>query len=111
MKTKWIILMAAIVVALGWASSALHAKDGSFRTKVLAEAGKTFASSEDPDFVAYDQALREYVVTRIQKRYGVRLDPKSFSGFSLLEIEALLKCKKAGEPADAFLEKFKKKSK
>jgi len=111
MKTRLVIFVAVLVVALGWASSSLHAKDGGSRTKVLAEAGKTFASSEDPDFVAYDQALREYVATQIQKRYGVRLDPKSYSGFSLLEIEALLKCKKAGEPADAFLEKFKKKSK
>jgi len=34
------------------------------------------------------------------------LDPKTYSGFDLLEIEGLFKCKKPGEPFDLFLRMF-----
>ena len=32
------------------------------------------------------------------KEFGIALDPKKYSGFDLLEIEALFKCKKSNEP-------------
>jgi len=43
------------------------------------------------------------MVDRISNRFGIALDPKIYSGFDLLEIEALFKCKKSEEPFDLFL--------
>jgi hypothetical protein len=48
------------------------------------------------------------VADRVEKEFGVALDPKTYSGFDLLEIEALLKCKKADEPVEDFLKGFPK---
>ena len=48
------------------------------------------------------------MVKRIHQHFGITLDPKTYSGFDLLEIEALLKCKKPEEPADVILKKFPK---
>jgi hypothetical protein len=47
-------------------------------------------------------------VKRIDKEFGIALDPKKYSGFDLLEIEALFKCKKSNEPYDIFLKPFPK---
>ena len=77
------------------------------RTRVLQHAGKTFTGLEDPGFKAYDQALRAYVSERIQKKYGIGVDTKKYSGFELLEIEAFLKCKKSTEALDPFLSSFR----
>jgi hypothetical protein len=76
--------------------------------QVLAYDGKTFTGFEDPDYVSYDQALREYLVKRIHQKFGIALDPKKYSGFDLLEIEALFKCKKPNESYDSFLRMFPK---
>jgi hypothetical protein len=48
------------------------------------------------------------MVDRINKQFGVALDAKAYSGFDLLEIESLFKCKKSGEPFDTFLKMFPK---
>jgi hypothetical protein len=48
------------------------------------------------------------MVDRINKQFGVTLDLKTYSGFDLLEIESLLKCKKSNEPFDMFLKMFPK---
>jgi hypothetical protein len=48
------------------------------------------------------------MVDRINKQFGVALDAKAYSGFDLLEIESLFKCKKSGEPFDMFLKMFPK---
>jgi hypothetical protein len=71
--------------------------------------GKTFAGFEDPEYVSYDQELREFLVKRIDQEFGIVLDPKKYSGFDLLEIEALFKCKKSNEPFDMFLKMFPKR--
>ncbi len=89
--------------------SAAHAKDATLPAKLLADEGKTFAGTKDPQFISYDQALRLYLVTRINKKFRIALDPKDYSGFELLEIESLLRCKKSNEPANLFLSKFKKR--
>ncbi len=68
--------------------------------------GKWFTGPQDPDYHAYDLILREYLVHRIRQRYGVELDPKTYSGFDLLEIESFLKFKKSHEPIEPFLKLF-----
>jgi hypothetical protein len=81
----------------------------NLRTKVLENAGRTFTGMEDPAYQSYDQALRDYVAKRINKRYGVAVDPKGYNGFDLLDIEAFLKCKKSNEALGPYLQKFQKK--
>ncbi len=79
-----------------------------FDPQLLNYAGKSYEGVQDPEYVSYDSALREYLVKWIHERFGITLDPKTYSGFDLLEIEALLKCKKSEEPADAILKIFPK---
>jgi len=79
------------------------------RARVLENVGKTFAGMQDPAYQSYDLALRDYVARRISKRYGVAVDPKSYNGFDLLDIEGFLKCKKSNEALDPYLQKFQKK--
>jgi hypothetical protein len=86
-----------------------YAKEGSLQSQVLDHAGKSYTGDQDPSYVNYDLALREYMVDRINKRFGISLDPKIYSGFDLLEIEAFLRCKKTEEPPDIFLRKFLKR--
>lgn len=70
--------------------------------------GKVYTGVQDPQYISYDQALRDYMVKRIKEKFGVELDPKKYSGFDLLEIEAVLKCRKSDEPLDIFLNMFPK---
>ena len=85
-----------------------HSADGSPKPQLLDYAGQSFTSTQDPSYLLYDLALREYMVGRIHKRFGVVLDPKTYSGFDLLEIESLFKCKKSDEPFEMFLKMFPK---
>jgi hypothetical protein len=85
-----------------------HAKNSSLKSPLLDYAGKSYTGAQDPSYFNYDLALREYMVYRINKHFGVTLDPKTYSGFDLLEIEALFKCKKKEEPFDLFLNMFQK---
>jgi hypothetical protein len=94
----WLVLMAPSV----------QGKDGQLGSEVLGHAGESYKGVEDPAYISYDQALRVYVADRIKKQFGFALDPKTYSGFDLLEIEALLKCKKANEPVEDFLKGFPK---
>ena len=73
-----------------------------------AYAGKTYKGSEDPEYHAYDQVLRDVLVKEMRRRFGVVLDAKEYSGFDLLEIRAFLKCKKSAESFDDFLRLFPK---
>ena len=73
------------------------------QSQLLDHAGKSYTGAQDLSYLTYDLALREYMVDRIRKRFGIALDPKIYSGFDLLEIEALFKCKKPEEPFDLFL--------
>ncbi len=75
-------------------------------SQVLNYAGKSYPGVQDPEYISYDQALRDYMVKRIKQKFGVELDPKKYSGFDLLEIEAFFECKKSDEPYDLFLKMF-----
>ena len=109
MKTKWILLILMAAVGVGLVVSSAGAKDGALPAKLLASAGKTFTDPRDPEFISYERMLRDYLLTRIKNQFGVTLDPKSYSGFDLLEIEAFLKCKKSTESLDPYLIRFKKR--
>jgi len=91
-----------------WMPPSVQGKDGQLGSEVLNHAGESYKGVEDPAYISYDQALRTYMVERIKKEFGLALDPKTYSGFDLLEIEALLKCKKTGEPVEDFLKGFPK---
>ena len=109
MKTKWVVLMVMAAVAVGVVVSSAGAMDGTLPAKLQAIGGKTFKDPRDPEFISYEKMLRDYLLTRIKNQFGVTLDPKSYSGFDLLEIEAFLKCRKSTEPLEPYLSRFKKK--
>ncbi len=98
----WFFLMVLIFGA--WViASPIYAKENSLQVHVLDHVGKSYSGAQDPSYLDYDLALRKYVADRILKRFGIALDPKTYSGFDLLDIEALFKCKKSEEPFDLFL--------
>jgi hypothetical protein len=109
MKAIKLLLMVIVLSFLVLSLTSDPVLAQNLRARVLENAGKTFKGTEDPAYRAYDQALRDYVARRISKRYGVAVDPKGYSGFDLLDIEAFLKCKKSGEALDSYLQKFQKK--
>jgi hypothetical protein len=108
MKSKWVLAILFLILWSGITASSSIAKDVSLPTRMAAYDGKTFKGFQDPEYLSYDQALRKYLVKRIDQRFGIVLDPKKYSGFDLLEIEALLKCKKSNEPFDELLKMFPK---
>ncbi len=100
-----------LIVAIFWSfaiPSSVFAKESSLEYQLLDHAGKTYSGAQDPSYIDYDLALREYMVDRINKRFGVALDPKVYSGFDLLEMEAYFECKKPEEPFDIFINMFPK---
>ncbi len=107
MKSKWIYITIFILICITWIVSQSNAM-GLPPKLVKAYGGKVFTSLNDSEFINYDIFLRNYLVKRINKRYGILLDPKLFSGTDLLEIEALIKCKKSYEPIDQILKMFHK---
>jgi hypothetical protein len=78
----------------------------SHRADVLAYAGRYFENPSSPHYASYDQKMTMDVAKRIRERYHVDLDYKSYSAFDLLEIEALLKCKRSDESVESLLERF-----
>jgi hypothetical protein len=108
MKSKWLLLILFIILFFSLNVSSASAKEAVMPARVTPYDGKSFAGFQDPEYLSYDQALREYLVKRIDQRFGIALDPKKYSGFDLLEIEALFKCKKSNEPFDIFLKIFTK---
>ena len=109
MKSKWFLLILFITLFFGLTASSTFAKGTAIPSRITAYDGKTFKGFQDPEYLSYDQALREYLVKRIDQKFGIALDPKKYSGFDLLEIEALFKCKKSNEPFDIFLKMFPKR--
>jgi hypothetical protein len=107
-KQAWVVLMFVIMLGCYIIIPPVHSSDHSLKSQLLDYAGKTFPGTQDPSYLAYDLVLRQYMVDRINKEFGVALDPKKYSGFDLLEIESLFKCKKSGEPFDLFLKMFPK---
>ena len=108
MKPKWFLLIFFIMVWFALNVSFAFSKDAAMLPRISAYDGKFFKGFQDPEYRSYDQALREYLVKRIDRRFGIALDPRKYSGFDLLEIEALFKCKKSNEPFDVFLKMFPK---
>jgi hypothetical protein len=104
----WFLPIFAMVLGPWVITTSVYARDGSLKPQLLDYAGKSYTGTQDPSYLNYDLALREYLVDRISKRFGVALDPKKYSGFDLLEIEALFKCKKMDEPLDTLLKMFPK---
>jgi hypothetical protein len=86
----------------------VNAKGSSLQSQLLDYAGKSYTGIQNPSYLNYDLTLREVMVDRIKKQFGISLNPKDYSGFDLLEIEALFKCKKSEEPFDIFLKMFPK---
>jgi hypothetical protein len=107
---KWHQIVAASImiccVFLGPFSS--YANGIFYDPQLQPYGGKAYTGAQDPQYISYDSLLREYMAKRIHERFGITLDPKTYSGFDLLEIEALLKCKKSEEPADTILKMFLK---
>ncbi len=108
MKPKCFSLILMMILFLGFSISSAFAREATMPTRVTAYDGKSYKGLQDPEYLSYDQALREYLVKRIDQKFGIALDPKKYSGFDLLEMEALFKCKKPNEPFDLFLKMFPK---
>lgn len=106
MKSKWVLVILLTFSCLVFNAFEVSAKNAAMSHRMAAYDGKTFTGFQDPGYLSYDQALREYLVKRIDQRFGITLDPKKYSGFELLEIEALFKCKKSNESYDMFLKMF-----
>jgi hypothetical protein len=109
MKSKWVLPILFTFLCFGLIASLSFAKEATAPARLASYDGKSYTGLQDPEYVSYDQALREYLVKRIDKEFGIALDPKKYSGFDLLEIEALFKCKKSNEPYDMFLKEFPKR--
>jgi hypothetical protein len=107
---KMIGFLAIVTLTMGsqMIAPTVYAKESPSQPQVLDYAGKSYTGLQDPSYINYDLSLRTFLVDRISKRFGIALDPKTYSGFDLLEIEALFKCKKSEESFDLFLKMFPK---
>ena len=85
-----------------------HAAEKDLLSQIWAYNGKSYSSLQNPEYISYDQVLRNYLAQRILRRFAVGLDTRKYSGFDLLEIEALFKFKKSSESYDLFLKGFPK---
>ena len=85
----------------------IHAKITPGR-EILDYAGRYFRDRSSPDYSSYDQEMSMYIAKKIKVEYNVDLDLTSYSAFDLLEIEALLKCKKMDESVEFLLKRFQK---
>jgi len=103
---KWVLISA--IACLMMVVCPIQAAEKDLRSQVWAYNGKSYKAIQNPEYIAYDQALRNYLAQRIERRFGIRLDSKRYSGFDLLEIESLFRCKKSSEPYDLFLKSFPK---
>jgi hypothetical protein len=104
MRWKWILFAAILCLIVGVCQVQSREKD--LLSQVWAYNGKSYQGVQSPEYSSYDMALRNYLAKRIERRFGVTLDPQKYSGFNLLEIESLFKCKKTSEPFDLFLKRF-----
>jgi hypothetical protein len=104
MKWRW-ILLAAILCLTVWVCQVQSSEKGLL-SRVWAYNGRSYQGTQSPEYNSYDMALRNYLVKRIERRFGVNLDPQKYSGFDLLEMESLFKCKKSDESFELFLKRF-----
>jgi len=108
MKGRWVLLLSSVFLVFCLNVPGAFADKEPLQSQVLNYVGKTYGGVQDPEYISYDRALRDYIVKRIKQKFGVELDPKKYSGFDLLEIEAVLRCRKSDEPLDIFLKMFPK---
>ncbi len=108
MKLKSIFSVSITLLCIWITVSSAQANNVFFDPQLQPYDGKAYTGAQDPQYISYDSILREYMAKRIQQEFGIQLDPKKYSGFDLLEIEALLKCKKSEEPSDGILKMFPK---
>jgi hypothetical protein len=108
MKLKSAVLVSIIILFFCTIAAFALANNVFYAPQLLPYDGKAYTGAQDPEYISYDQALRDYMVKRIKQKFGVELDSKKYSGFDLLEIEAVLKCRKSDEPLDVFLKMFPK---
>jgi hypothetical protein len=87
----------------------VQADEEKLLSHVLVYAGKSHPGVKTAEYVSDEVVLRSYLLERIQRRYGVSLDPQYYSELELLEIESLVKCEKSNERFDVFLERFRKR--
>jgi len=104
----WFIAMFIAALCCCIITPPCYSSNAPMKSRLLDYAGKSFTGTQDPSYLSYDLALREYMVDRINKQFGVALDPKIYSAFDLLEIGSLFKCRKSDEPFDIFLKMFPK---
>ena len=103
---KCILLVFLMISWLFLSSFETSADEVFFDSQLLTQAGKSYGGIQDPEYISYDQALRDYMAKRIKQKFGIELDSKKYSGFDLLEIESFFDCKKSDEPFDLFLKMF-----
>ncbi len=108
MELKRVLTLVIVLLMTAIAVPSAFSKEGGLPYEVSVFDGKWFKGTQDSEFKNYDLALRNYLVKRIQKQFGLELDPNAYSGFDLLEIEALIRCKKSNEPFALFLKMFQK---
>lgn len=101
----WIILILTLACPIVMAGPAPSGPK-EMASRIYAYEGTLFTGPQDPEYKDYDLALRNHLTRRIHKRFGIELDLKTYSGFDLLEIEALIKLKKSNEPLHLFLKMF-----
>jgi hypothetical protein len=65
--------------------SSVYAKENSLQSQILDHAGKSYTGAQDPSYLNYDLALREYMADRIGKRFGIALDPKAIQDLTSLK--------------------------
>ncbi len=73
---------------------------------IVAYSGRYFMDPSSPEYSSYDREMSMYVAKRIREKYHVDLDYRSYSAFDLLEIEALLKCKRSDESVESLIQRF-----
>jgi hypothetical protein len=108
MKLKSAVSISIAILSFCAIASFALANNVFYDPQLLPYDGKAYTGAQDPEFISYDQTLRDYMVKRIKEKFGVELDPKKYTGFDLLEIEAVLRCRKSNEPLDIFLKMFPK---
>jgi hypothetical protein len=104
---RWLLTIFVTLLCLSGVASLANAKGDALLSQLLAYDGKAFTGVQDSEYLSYDQVLREYMVNRISKEFGVKLEPKIYSGFDLLEIQAIFRCKKLNESYDSLLKIFR----
>jgi hypothetical protein len=103
------LYLGVVILCLSAGVYQVRADEKGLLSRVLVYAGKSYHELKSAEYISYDVALRSYIADRIQRRYGVGLDPQDYSGFELLEIESLLRCKKPSERFDFILKGFRKR--